>query len=144
METGSAAASPAILTCWKDIARYMGKGVRTVQRWERKFGLPVHRPLGVTHKSAVVAHPHDLDAWLEVRWSGRARRGNGAVRNGAAAPRIADLAPLNSLSSHIRTSHEQRAANHALVKDIPIDPHSLVQNCAQMVAKDSSMPPQSI
>jgi hypothetical protein len=134
METGSDAASPAILTCWKDIARYMGKGVRTVQRWEQKFGLPVHRPLGVTHKSSVVAHPHDLDAWLEVRWSDRARRSNGVVENGAVAPPIADPSPVNSLSSGIRTSHELRAANHALVKEIATVLHSLVQSCDQLVA----------
>jgi hypothetical protein len=23
------------MTCWKEIARYLGKGVRTVQRWEQ-------------------------------------------------------------------------------------------------------------
>src|SRR3954453_12064509 len=58
-----------VLTCWKDIARYMGKGVRTVQRWEQGLGLPVRRPLGVTHKSAVLASREDLDAWMIARWS---------------------------------------------------------------------------
>lgn len=38
-----------ILACWKDIARYMGKGVRTVQRREQQFGLPVQRTLGAVH-----------------------------------------------------------------------------------------------
>jgi hypothetical protein len=60
-----------VLTCWKDIAHYFGKGVRTVQRWERYLGLPVRRPLGIDHKSAVVAYPRDLDAWLHSRWSRR-------------------------------------------------------------------------
>ena len=36
----------AVLSSWKDIAKYMGKGVRTVQRWERHLGLPVRRPNG--------------------------------------------------------------------------------------------------
>ena len=40
----------AVLSSWKDIARYMGKGVRTVQRWERHLGLPVRRPNGVRIK----------------------------------------------------------------------------------------------
>lgn len=47
---------------WKEIAQYMGRGVRTVQRWEA-FGLPVHRPAG-RDRSAVFAIEHELDAWL--------------------------------------------------------------------------------
>src|ERR1700691_4450004 len=33
----------AVLTCWKDIAQYVGKGVRTVQRGEKEMGFPVRR-----------------------------------------------------------------------------------------------------
>ena len=51
-----------ILSGWKDIAKYFGRGVRTVQRWEA-FGLPVVRPAGHV-KSAVCAHTEELDAWL--------------------------------------------------------------------------------
>src|ERR1041385_1511743 len=36
------------LDSWKAIAAYLGRGVRTVQRWEREEGLPVHR---LTHRS---------------------------------------------------------------------------------------------
>jgi hypothetical protein len=32
-----------VLTCWKDIAQYVGKSVRTLQRWERESGFPVRR-----------------------------------------------------------------------------------------------------
>src|SRR3954463_10845884 len=31
------------LDSWKEIAAYLRRGVRTVQRWERDEGLPVHR-----------------------------------------------------------------------------------------------------
>ena len=31
------------LNGWKEIAVFLGKGVRTVQRWERDHGLPIHR-----------------------------------------------------------------------------------------------------
>jgi hypothetical protein len=31
------------LDSWKEIAAYLKRGVRTVQRWERTSGLPVHR-----------------------------------------------------------------------------------------------------
>ena len=52
-----------ILKGWKDIAKYLGCGLRTAQRWET-LGLPVRRP---AHRlrSAVVALTNDLDAWVE-------------------------------------------------------------------------------
>lgn len=51
------------LSGWKDIAAYLGRGVRTVQRWESDLGLPVRRPRG-KDRSAVVALPAELDDWL--------------------------------------------------------------------------------
>lgn len=54
----------SILTCWKDIASYVGRGVRTVQRWERVWGFPVRRTeRGV--KSIVLAIPAEIDAWVQ-------------------------------------------------------------------------------
>lgn len=41
----------------------MGRAVRTVERWEHDLGLPVHRPKG-RDRSAVLALPEELDAWL--------------------------------------------------------------------------------
>ncbi|HLW54387.1 MAG TPA: hypothetical protein VKW06_16240 [Candidatus Angelobacter sp.] len=52
-----------ILNSWKDIARYLDRGVRTVQRWEVELGLPVRRPHG-RGRSAVFAMRSDLDSWL--------------------------------------------------------------------------------
>jgi hypothetical protein len=52
-----------VLTGWKEIAEYLGLGVRTVQRYERSFLLPIHRLGGKSH-AAVVAFPEDLKAWL--------------------------------------------------------------------------------
>lgn len=66
MNSAAINSKPPVLTCWKDIANYMGKGVRTVQRWEQEFGLPVRRPLG-SNKKAVLARPSDLDAWVALR-----------------------------------------------------------------------------
>jgi phage terminase Nu1 subunit (DNA packaging protein) len=51
-----------ILSGWKEIARHLRRGVRTVQRWE-KLGLPVHRPNG-ERRSAVSGLAHELDAWM--------------------------------------------------------------------------------
>jgi len=51
-----------LLTSWKEIAGYLGKGVRTVQRWERELALPVRRPAHSRH--IVVAVTTDLDGWI--------------------------------------------------------------------------------
>jgi len=52
-----------ILSGWKEIATYLGKGVRTVQRQERGLGLPVRRPAGRI-RAAVVATKAELDGWI--------------------------------------------------------------------------------
>jgi len=51
-----------LLNSWKEVAGYLGRGVRTVQRWER-LGLPVRR-LGPGLRSPVLADARDLDRWL--------------------------------------------------------------------------------
>jgi TolB-like protein/Tfp pilus assembly protein PilF len=50
------------LNSWKEIAAYLEKDVRTVQRWEKNEGLPVHRK---PHDklSSVYAYQSELDAW---------------------------------------------------------------------------------
>ena len=54
------------LDSWKEIAAYLKRGARTVQRWERGEGLPIHR---LQHDSlgSVYAYRSELDAW----WAGR-------------------------------------------------------------------------
>lgn len=52
-----------VLNSWKEIAAYLGRGVRTVQRWEHDLALPVRRPRG-RERSAVIALKADLDRWL--------------------------------------------------------------------------------
>jgi hypothetical protein len=56
----------SVLSNWKLIGRYLGKSVRTVQRWERELGLPVRRAHGGP-KSAVIAVPAEIDAWVQAR-----------------------------------------------------------------------------
>ncbi len=53
-----------VLNSWKEIASYLNRGVRTVQRWERDLNLPVRRPRG-KQRSAVIALADDLDNWLK-------------------------------------------------------------------------------
>jgi len=54
------------LDSWGEIASYLGREVRTVQRWERTEGLPVHRHEH-KKKSTVYAYAVELDAWIKRR-----------------------------------------------------------------------------
>jgi hypothetical protein len=56
--------TPEILNSWKEIAGYLDRGVRTVQRWEADLHLPVHRPQGHA-RSAVFALRSELDQWIK-------------------------------------------------------------------------------
>jgi predicted DNA-binding transcriptional regulator AlpA len=59
-----------ILTSWKEIGQYLGKGVRTVQRWESEYGLPVRRASSGSHR-AVLAVPQEIDAWVQQQTKDR-------------------------------------------------------------------------
>lgn len=52
-----------ILHSWKEISSYIGRGVRTLQRYETHLGFPIHRPLGKP-RSSVLAFKHEIDAWM--------------------------------------------------------------------------------
>ena len=53
------------LDTWKSIAHHMGKSARTLQRWHRVYGLPVHH---LSEESgSVFAYGDELDAWLRSR-----------------------------------------------------------------------------
>jgi len=59
---------PNILTSWKEIGQYLGKGVRTVQRWEREAALPVRRQ--EPSRRAVLALTEELDEWARSQRRG--------------------------------------------------------------------------
>jgi hypothetical protein len=75
------------LNGWKDIAAYLGRSVRTVQRWEKDFGLPVRR-FGLSRPESVFALPREIDAWLQTAQGVSARSGTGSPdqAGGPAAP----------------------------------------------------------
>lgn len=60
------ASEPKALSGWKEIASYLRKGVRTIQRYERQLALPIRRS-GGKFKGSVVATKTDLDAWVSAR-----------------------------------------------------------------------------
>jgi Tol biopolymer transport system component len=66
------------LDSWKEIAAYLKRDVTTVQRWEKREGMPVHRHL---HDSmgSVYAYRADLDAWIRSRKLREQENGNDAI-----------------------------------------------------------------
>jgi TolB-like protein len=63
------------LDSWKEIAAYLRRDVRTVQRWEQTDGLPIHRHRRA-HRPIPYAYKTELDAW----WTGRS---DGSVPTGS-------------------------------------------------------------
>jgi Tol biopolymer transport system component len=54
------------LDSWKDIATFFRRDVSTVQRWEKREGMPVHRHLH-DKLGSVYAFRAELDAWSQSR-----------------------------------------------------------------------------
>jgi TolB-like protein/Tfp pilus assembly protein PilF len=54
------------LDSWKEIAAYLKRDVTTVQRWEKREGMPVHRHLH-DRMGSVYASTSELDAWVQSR-----------------------------------------------------------------------------
>ncbi len=54
------------LDSWKEIAAYLKRDVTTVQRWEKREGMPVHRHVH-EKRGSVYALTEELDAWIQSR-----------------------------------------------------------------------------
>ena len=54
------------LDSWKDIAAYLQRDVSTVQRWEKREGMPVHRHVH-EKQGTVYGFRSELDAWWHSR-----------------------------------------------------------------------------
>jgi TolB-like protein/Flp pilus assembly protein TadD len=86
------------LDSWKEIAAYLNKEVRTVQRWEKSLGLPVRR-LAQGKQGTVFAYKLDLDAWWQESQTKLeyeddrpdARTGAGSDGSGVPGPGVSGL-----------------------------------------------------
>ena len=81
------------LDSWKEIAAYLGRDVTTVQRWEKREGMPVHRHVHDKRGSVYALGP-ELDAWVQGR---RPRLGEEDVGRRSEAP------------GEAKSDHERRA-----------------------------------
>jgi len=84
------------LDSWKEIAAYLNRDVTTVQRWEKREGMPVHRHVH-DKMGSVYASRAELDAWA------RGRNLSTAIENGnhAPSPSPAALPPRSAISTYI-------------------------------------------
>ena len=94
------------LDSWKEIAAYLKRDVTTVQRWEKREGMPVHRHLH-DMMGSVYASRADLDAWARSR-NLRAAQEN---ENNAPTPNPSAQPPRSAISGNrARSSAGQRKA----------------------------------
>ena len=73
------------LDSWKKIASYLKRDVSTVQRWERREAMPVHRHLH-DKQGSVFAFRSELDAWWESRRSQLTPEGAAESERAAKSP----------------------------------------------------------
>ena len=118
------------LESWKEIAAYLKRDVRTVIRWEKSEGLPVHRHLHQA-RSSVYASPVELDTW----WAARSPRLGRAVPlslAGRLLPRLAlavvllfSLSTLGDHSPSVVQAEPQRqgpSLNEIFTEPFPLNP----------------------
>src|SRR5436190_22440139 len=88
------------LDSWKEIAAYLKRGVRTVRRWEREEGLPVHRHV---HRvlGSVYAYRSEIDAWQRRDRDRRLVSESTRAATADATPRTQSIAvlPFTNLSA---------------------------------------------
>ena len=82
------------LDSWKEIAGYLNRDVTTVQRWEKREGMPVHRHVH-DKMGSVYSSRAELDAWAKGR---NLRAAQGEITE-APLPSSQDLTPQSTTSS---------------------------------------------
>ena len=119
-----------VLTCWKEIAQYLGKGVRTAQRWEYELGLPILRPSGFGGKSPVIAHSQDLDVWLDGTWSMKLQTSSDQPK----PPPILNAELLVYVKAQVGISRDLRSRQESLLGELKVAMNGLTENCLRMAA----------
>ena len=97
------------LDSWKDIAVYLKRDISTVQRWEQREKMPVHRHQH-DRRGSVYAFRSELDVWLETR---RTRLKQDAERR--ALDGVGTFAPASAVRSLARLHWMRAAVATALV-----------------------------
>jgi TolB-like protein/tetratricopeptide (TPR) repeat protein len=104
MEEPSPGTPPSVRTpedrldSWKEIAAYLKRDVTTVQRWEKREGMPVHRHQH-DRMGSVYAFSSELDTWVQSR---RLLLEEEEKQRRAETPRAAEVAPQPTGTSRAR------------------------------------------
>lgn len=125
-------ASTEVLSSWKDIAQYLKRGVRTVQRWESELALPVRRRRG-KRRAGVSAIRSEIDIWLSTCPT---------VTNEPEiqAPRVSNQALLQQASDLIAQSRLLQSDHARLRADVVRLRKELVFSVHQFVATVRYLP----
>lgn len=118
MKDSSAASSPGSdqstemrLDSWKEIAAYVKRDVTTVQRWEKREGMPVHRHLH-DKRGSVYALPSELETWLQSR---REHLGTEENESGSEMPVVAEAEPGLRTAEQTATTQTRRSLRRWLI-----------------------------
>lgn len=136
------------LDSWKEIASYLGREVRTVQLWEKREGLPIHRHI---HKQlgSVFAFRSELDAWRSHACESRELRAETARAPFKTASPIHGCKVLR-IQSFPKKSVFHQPFFDAIVAKIAlaleqVNPRQLIVDSPQRTSKkDSQNPPECI
>jgi TolB-like protein/Tfp pilus assembly protein PilF len=89
------------LDSWKEIAGYLQRDVTTVQRWEKREGMPVHRHVH-DKRGSVYALTSELDAWRQSRKPRLDEDNEPQAQNEPASPAVVSSQPISKPSSPLR------------------------------------------
>lgn len=136
------------LDSWKEIASYLGREVRTVQLWEKREALPIHRHF---HKQlgSVFAFRSELDAWRSQASASRKPLVEPAAVPFKAPKPVYGRKVLRIQSLRSKTSHFQPFCDAIVAKTIwaleQLNPGQLIVDYPQLALREESQnPPQCV
>jgi len=124
MDRNSAAkaANTGRLDSWKEIAAYLKRNVRTVQRWEEMQGLPVHRHSD-RKTGSVHAFEKEIDLWLKKDQAPATLRDSTSTHRGGYVVlqrgiRALAVLPLENLSGDSEQEYFADGMTEAIITDL--------------------------
>lgn len=112
MNTSTDSGDADVLNGWKEIANYLGRSTRSVQRWERDLGLPVRRISTSDDGASVYALRSELDAWRTQQDVAADRGGSGEA--------VAETLDATSPVAVSDVAERRSSGWHRLTRPVPV------------------------